>query len=55
MADVALYILAVIGGGVILQLFNTGLTPLDFEKEPRFRLHAEASETEGEFLAGNPS
>ena len=55
MVDMALSILAVIGGGVILQLFNTGLTPLDFENERRFRLHAEASENEGEFLAGNPS
>jgi len=55
MVDMALSILAVIGGGVILQLFDTGLTRLSFEKERRFRLHAEASETEGEFLAGNPS
>lgn len=47
----ALTLLAVIGGGVIWQLFNTGQTRLDVEKERRFRLHTEASETKEEFLA----
>jgi len=55
MVDMALSILAVIGGGVILQLFGTGLTRLEVEKERRFRLHAKASETKEEFPAGNPS
>ena len=55
MVDMALSILAVIGGGVIWQLFNTDLTRLDVEKERRFKLHADASETNEEFLAGNPS
>ena len=55
MVDMAVSILAVIGGGLILQLFNTCLTPLDDEKERRLRLHAEASETREEFSAENPS
>jgi hypothetical protein len=55
MTDIVLMIFAVIGGGLTLELFNTGLTSLGFENEQMFRLRAEARETKGEFLAENPS
>ena len=57
MMDITLSVLAVIGGALTLELFTPALAALGFvdEDEPRFRLHAQASETTEEFLAGNPS
>ena len=55
MIDVTLSILALISGGVVLELFTTALPPLGFEGERRSRSQARPSETPEEPAAGNPS
>ena len=54
MLDMAVTLLSVIGGGITLQLFNTGPTPLGRENE-NSGLHPEATITKEEFLIENPS
>jgi hypothetical protein len=55
MTDVVLSVLALIAGGVTLELFTAALPPLGFEDQRRLRLRAQASETEEAFQVENPS
>jgi len=55
MLDVTLSILALITGGVVLEVFTTALRAQGVENEQRFRSHPQASETTEEPPAGNPS
>jgi hypothetical protein len=55
MIDVTLSILALIAGGVSLELFAAALPPLGFQDERRLRLQAQASEAEEALQVENPS
>ncbi|HWW00314.1 MAG TPA: hypothetical protein VNZ64_11505 [Candidatus Acidoferrum sp.] len=55
MIDVALSLLALIAGGVTLELFTTGLTPLELQDERRLGLNAQASEVTEAVQIENPS
>lgn len=55
MTDVALSILALIAGGLTLELFTVARPPLVYKDQQRFSLSAPAHENLEEFQAGNPS
>jgi hypothetical protein len=55
MIDVALSILALIAGGVTMELFAAALPPLGFQDKASPGLQAQASEAPEAFQAGNPS
>jgi hypothetical protein len=55
MTDVALSILALIAGGLSLELFAAARPPLGPEKERGFSLTVKGHEALEEFQAGNPS
>lgn len=55
MTDVALSILALIAGGLTLELFTVARPPLALRDQRGFSLSAERHETLEEFQAGNPS
>ena len=51
MTDVALSILALIAGGLTMELFRTAWTPLSRPETPAFPLEL----AEGDWQTGNPS
>ncbi len=55
MIDVALTILALIGGGLILELFASAWPPIGCQRESGLVLRAGACATAEELQAGNPS
>ena len=55
MTDVALSILALIAGGLTLELFATAWPPLGKQEERRFNFRTEALDTVEELQIGNPS
>jgi hypothetical protein len=55
MLDVALTLLALIGGGFAVELFATGRAPLGYPEERGFRLSVGLQEAGEEFQCGNPS
>ena len=55
MTDVALSILALIAGGLTLELFAAARPPLGYQDERGFSLTVNGPETLEEFQAGNPS
>ena len=55
MIDVALSILALIAGGLTLELFAAAWPPLGHQEELRFNFRREALDTVEELQIGNPS
>ena len=55
MIDVALSILALIAGGLTLELFGAGWPPLGAQHQRGFKLAAHPVEVAEEFQSGNPS
>jgi len=55
MTDVALSILALIAGGLTVELFGTGSLPLRSRNELSFKLAVTVPEVAEEFQSGNPS
>ena len=55
MIDVTLSILALVAGGVTLELFAAARAPLGYQDERGFHLGAEATETAEDLQTGNPS
>jgi hypothetical protein len=55
MIDVALTILALIGGGLTLELFAAAWPPLGYQSESGLTLHAGSCDAAEELQAGNPS
>jgi len=55
MIDVALSILALIAGGLTLELFGAAWPPLGSQDKRGFNLAANAVEVAEEFQSGNPS
>jgi hypothetical protein len=55
MIDVALSILALIAGGLTLELFAAAWPPLGHQEERRFNFRREALDTVEELQIGNPS
>jgi hypothetical protein len=57
MTDVALSIMALIAGGVTLELFAAGSAwaPLGYNDQRGFHLVTDTAEAEGEFQVGNAS
>jgi hypothetical protein len=55
MIDVALSILALIAGGLTLELFAAAWPPLAYQEERGFNFRTEALDTVEELQIGNPS
>ena len=55
MIDVTLSILALVAGGVTLELFAAARAPLGYQDDRGFHLGAEQHENAGDPQAGNPS
>lgn len=55
MIDVALSILALIAGGLALELFGTAFPPLGWQSHKGLHLHGSACDLTEENQAGNPS
>jgi hypothetical protein len=55
MIDVALSILALIAGGLTLELFAAAWPPLGHQEDRRFNFRTEALDTVEELQIGNPS
>ena len=55
MIDVTLSILALVAGGVTLELFAAARAPLGYQDDRGFHLGAEKGTTTEDFQAGNPS
>jgi hypothetical protein len=55
MTDVALSILALIAGGLTVELFGTGSLPAKSRDELGFKLALAVPEVAEEFQSGNPS
>jgi hypothetical protein len=55
MIDVALSILALIAGGLTLELFGAAWPPLGYQDERCFKLPTNVAEVAEEFQSGNPS
>lgn len=55
MIDVALSILALIAGGLTLELFAAAWPPLGYHEERKFKFRTEAIDTVEELQIGNPS
>jgi hypothetical protein len=55
MIDVALSILALIAGGLTLELFAAARPPLAYQEQRGFNFHTEALDTVEELQIGNPS
>ena len=55
MIDVALSLLAVIAGGVTMELFAVARAPLGYQDKSGFRFGSEVGEKTEENQSGNPS
>ena len=55
MIDVALSILALIAGGLTLELFALSRPALGYQKQPEYGLAGKPFEAAEEFQSGNPS
>jgi hypothetical protein len=55
MADIALSVLALIAGGVTLELFAASRAPLGYQDDTGFHLGVEPAKTMDDFSEGNPS
>ena len=55
MMDITLSILALIAGGVTLELFTAPRSPVSHHEDKGVRLDAAAEEMAADFSAGNPS
>ena len=55
MIDVTLSILALVAGGVTLELFAAARAPLGYQDDRGFHLGAEHRETAEDLQSGNPS
>ena len=53
--DITLSILALIAGGVTLELFTTARPPMNHQDEPGLGLGTAADEWAADFPSGNPS
>jgi hypothetical protein len=55
MIDVTLSILALVAGGVTLELFAAARAPLGYQDDRGFHLGAQPTESTEDLQAGNPS
>ena len=55
MIDVTLSILALVAGGVTLELFAAARAPLGYQDERGFHLGSQPTEAADDFQTGNPS
>jgi hypothetical protein len=55
MIDVTLSILALVAGGVTLELFAAARAPLGYQDDRGFHLGAQSTETAEDSQTGNPS
>lgn len=55
MIDMAISLLALIAGGVSIELFAAARAPLGYQDETGFHLGAEPRDRGDDFPAGNPS
>jgi hypothetical protein len=55
MIDVTLSILALVAGGVTLELFAAARAPLGYQDDRGFHLGAQPTESAEDLQAGNPS